>query len=257
VVRPFQPADAEAVLALVRRLLPLRVESEESILRLARESRCWVADADGGELVGFGRVSGRKLWIGVLPSARGHGIGSALWGRVEEHADEPAVCWTDSDDGIAFARARGFSPSGRTIVSVLDVGSAEVGGVEPPEGVRLVTWTQLDTNRSGLEGSERAETPDLRPDGSFVALVDDRPVSYSLLTADERGLAENEFTATREEFRGRGLATLCKRASAAWARENGIHTIVVGNDDTNAPMLAVNRKLGFRPDHIRTELARL
>jgi GNAT superfamily N-acetyltransferase len=244
------------VLVLVRQLLPLRVESEASILRLARESRCWVADAGGGELVGFGRVGGRNLWIGVLPPARARGVGSALWARVEEHADEPAVCWTDNDDGAAFARVRGFSPTGRTIVSVLEPASADVAGTEPPEGVHLVRWAQLDVDPSELEGSERAEAPDLRGEGSFVALLDGRPVSFSLLTADERGLAESEFTATLEEFRGRGLAALCKRASIGWARENGIHTIVAGNADTNAAMLAVNRKLGFRPDHVRTQLTR-
>ena len=253
-VRPFQPSDAGAVLALVREVLPLRVESEASILRLAKEARCWLAD-DGG-IVGFGRVSGRKLWIGVLPSARGRGAGSALWGRVEEHAEEPAVCWTDNDDGIAFARARGFSPSGRTIVSVLDVASADAGIIEPSEGVRLVPWAELEADASELEGSERAEAPDLRAEGSFVAVVDGRPVSYSLLTADDRGIGENEFTATVETFRGRGLATLCKRASIAWAREHGIHTIVAGNDDANEAMLALNRKLGFRPDHVRTQLTR-
>jgi GNAT superfamily N-acetyltransferase len=253
VIRPFQPGDAAAVLALVREVLPLQVETEASILKLAQDARCWVAEEDG--LVGFGQIAGRKLWIGVLPSARGRGLGHALWGRVEEHAEEPAECWSDNDAGIAFARARGFTPTGRTIVSVLDVAAAD-GDAAPPAGVELVSWAELEADPSGLEGSHRAEAPDLRADGSFVALVDGRPVSYSLLTADERGLGESRYTATVEELRGRGLATLCKRASVAWARANGIHTIVAGNDDTNAPMLAVNRKLGFRADHIRTELAR-
>ena len=253
-IRPFQPTDAKAVLTLVREVLPLRVESEASILKLAQDARCWVAEDDG--VVGFGRVTGRRLWIGVLPSARGRGLGHALWGRVEEHADEPAECWSDNEPGIALARARGFSPTGRTVVSVLDVAASDVGDAATPDGVELVSWAELHADASGLEGSHRAEAPDLRPEGSCVAIVDGRPVSYSLLTADERGLGENEFTATVEEFRGRGLATLCKRASVAWARGNGIHTIVAGNADTNAAMLAVNRKLGFQPDHIRTELAR-
>lgn len=254
-IRPFQPGDAQAVLALVREVVPLRVESEASILRLAQEARCWVAEEDDA-VVGFGRVLGRKLWIGVLPSARGRGVGHGLWGRVEEHADEPAECWSDSEPGIAFARARGFVPTGQTIVSVLDVAAAEVGTVQPPAGVELVSWAELEADPGELEGAHRAEAPDLRAEGSFVALVEGHPASHCLLTADERGLGENEFTATAETFRGRGLATLCKRASVAWAREHGIHTIVAGNAQGNEAMLAVNRKLGFRPDHVRTELAR-
>ena len=135
-------------------------------------------------VVGFGRVVGRKLWIGVLPAARGRGVGAALWGRVEEHAEEPAECWTDSDAGIAFAGARGFTPTGRTIVSTLDVAAAAARPVTPPDGVRLVSWADLDADPSPLEGSHRAETPDLRPEGSFVALVDGLPVS--VLAPDRR-----------------------------------------------------------------------
>jgi GNAT superfamily N-acetyltransferase len=254
VIRPFQPADAEAVLSLVRELVPLRVESTASILALARESRCWVAE--DGEIVGFGRVRGRKLWLGVRQSARGRGIGGALWGRVEEHAHEPAVCWTDSEAGVAFAQARGFSPTGRTLVLVLDVAAADPGSLAAPEGVELVPWSLLEADPSPLEGSHRAAAPDLQAEGSFVALADGAPVSHSLLRADERGLGENEFTATVEAWRGRGLATLCKRASIAWAAVNGIHTIAAGNDESNVPMLAVNTKLGFRPDHTRTTLTR-
>jgi len=53
------------------------------------------------------------------------------------------------------------------------------------------------------------------------------------------------MTATRRDRRGRGLATLAKTASARRAARLGITRIVTGNDRANAPMLAVNRRLGF------------
>ena len=256
VIRPFQPVDAAAVLALVRELLPLRVESEASLRQLAEQSRCWIAEDDEAHVIGFGRVSGRRLWIGVRPSARGRGVGSALWARVEGHAHEPAICWTDTDEGRAFAEARGFRRTAIRIVSTLDVAAADVSEPQCPEGVELVPWSTLESVPTDLEGIERATTPDLAPTGSFVALLAGRPVAFALITTDERGVAENEFTATLAEFRGRGLATLCKQETVRWARANGIRTIVTGNDSENAAMLAVNRKLGYRPAHRRIELAR-
>ena len=53
---------------------------------------------------------------------------------------------------------------------------------------------------------------------------------------------------------GRGIAV--KLASIAWARENGIREMVTDNDETNAPMLAINRSLGFRPSGRRVEFLR-
>ena len=122
--------------------------------------------------------------------------------------------------------------------------------------VRLLPWAELDAAPVELEAVERSASPDLASDGSFVALANGRPVAYTLLTMDERGFADNEFTATLPEFRGRGLATLCKLASIRWATENGTHTIVTANDSGNQPMLAINRKLGYRVQHARTELTR-
>lgn len=254
-IRPFQPEDAAAVLALLRELLPLRVESEASVRRLATAARCWVAE-DGAEVVGFGRVQERRLWIGVLAAARNDGVGSALWARVEEHAHEPAVCWADDESGIAFAEARGFSRGARRLISVLDPTATAVPELPERDDVRLVPWSQLDELPTGLEGLERAESPDLAADGSFVAFLDGRPAAFALLTADEHGVAENEFTATLPELRGRGLATLCKLAAIRWARENAIHTVVAGNDAGNAPMLAINERLGYVLRHERIEFTR-
>ena len=54
------------------------------------------------------------------------------------------------------------------------------------------------------------------------------------------------FTGTLDEYRGRGLALAAKVAAMRWAAANGITQVAATNDETNAPMLAVNAKLGFR-----------
>ena len=90
--------------------------------------------------------------------------------------------------------------------------------------------------------------PDYDYDVSTVAVVDGRPVSMSMLLVDvDACRAVSGFAATYREYRGRGLAGLCKHHTLAKAADAGITHAVTGNDETNAPMLAINRRLGYRP----------
>ena len=250
-IRVFRDEDAGGVLALIRELLPLRVETLETVLFDARRARTWVAD-EGGEVVGAARLRGSKLALGVAKRARGRGLGTALWERV---AVETRSLWTADEDGIVFARARGFVPTRRVVTSSLDLREA-APRVAAPAGVELVCWDELETVPAELQAAEHVEFPALVPRGSWAALVDGRPVSYALLAADERGLGESQFTFTLPAHRGRGLATLCKSALAASARERGLHTLVTGNDADNAAILAVNRKLGYRERQVLVTLTR-
>jgi GNAT superfamily N-acetyltransferase len=54
------------------------------------------------------------------------------------------------------------------------------------------------------------------------------------------------LTCTRPGHRGRGLATALKGRVIRYARERGYRWIRTFNDASNAPILAVNRRLGFR-----------
>jgi hypothetical protein len=55
------------------------------------------------------------------------------------------------------------------------------------------------------------------------------------------------MTATRRDRRGRGLATWVKRRTLAAAAGAGITEACTANDAANAPMIAVNDALGYRP----------
>ncbi len=57
----------------------------------------------------------------------------------------------------------------------------------------------------------------------------------------------NAGTGVLRAFRGRGIGLMLKRQSLARAAAAGITQVVTHNDDTNAPMLAINRRLGYRP----------
>ena len=89
--------------------------------------------------------------------------------------------------------------------------------------------------------------PSIDRDGSRVVAAGDRLVAWALIGTDGEGRAVNSFTGTHPDYRGRGLARLAKLAVAAWARDRGVRVIFTGNDDSNAPMLAINNRLGYRP----------
>jgi RimJ/RimL family protein N-acetyltransferase len=78
-----------------------------------------------------------------------------------------------------------------------------------------------------------------------------------MLSADlETGRGYNEYTGTLPSHRGRGLARSVKLASLRWAAAQGLTAVWTTNDETNAPMLAINDRLGYRPSARRVEYQR-
>lgn len=60
-------------------------------------------------------------------------------------------------------------------------------------------------------------------------------------------VAWHDMTAVVRHWRGRGLAGALKRATIVWALDHGLEALETGNDDANAPMRAVNARLGYKP----------
>lgn len=88
-----------------------------------------------------------------------------------------------------------------------------------------------------------------RPDGLIVAAYGERWVGIALVSysPDDR-VAYNSHTGVLPEFRGRGVAHALKLLALRAARSWGAVRIRTDNDDTNAPMLHVNRAFGYRPE---------
>jgi hypothetical protein len=57
----------------------------------------------------------------------------------------------------------------------------------------------------------------------------------------------NLMTGVMPEYRGRKIAQASKLVTIRFAREQGADTIATNNASNNAPMLAINRKLGYVP----------
>jgi GNAT superfamily N-acetyltransferase len=231
-----------------------------------------------------------RFWIGVRPDRRRRGIGAALHEVAERHAralgaQRLTVEVDDDPAGRRFVEARGFEPVSAEIVSSLDPESADLAGLDAlvasaeSAGFRLATLREFAGRQNEVADFYEAagawstgggritprelwrlvfERPDLSWDGSFV-VVDERGrlVSLASLVVDDAvPRAENDWTATLPELRGRRHALLVKLATIRWARDAGIREIVTANDEDNVPMLTLNERLGYRRLFAQVEFAR-
>jgi GNAT superfamily N-acetyltransferase len=279
--------DAAGVVAVMREVSPTIVlnvpawrHRERTVPGRSRH-RAFVAEIDG-QIVGRSVSRFENLFsdatdlafigVGVRPEYRRRGVGSALYEAALEHAtsiDATRLLTgvSESDDARRFAQARGFVEERSQQESVLD-----------PRTVREAPAAEIDLRRvadvdphlvhSVDEAATRdqpateqidaipydewvahvLEHPLFTADGSFVAMVDGIAAALSLLLHDpETGRSANMFTGTMPGYRGRGLALAVKLGSIRWAVAHGVTSMVTANDETNAPMLAINRRLGYRP----------
>ncbi len=293
VIRQFELDDAERVAELVRTVAPVSLTPASSLRHRhtaepeRSKRRSWLA-LEGDELAGFatavfqwygGERGKGRVWVYVRRDRRRRGVGTALWEAATAHlrdATKLTVEIDDDPDGVRFVEQRGFTQYGAEVMSILDPRTCTA---EPRarEGFRVVALSAtrdreqdlyefygaaggLDPgdpeNRVSFEEWRRfiLENPVLDDETSAVVLdEDDRIVSLSWLLV-VRPRAENEWTATLPELRGRGLARLAKIASIRAAAERGITEILTGNDPDNLPMRELNRRLGYRELFTRIDM---
>jgi GNAT superfamily N-acetyltransferase len=292
-IRPVEPdRDADDIVALIRATSPLQlvdagewrnriaaIPDRVRLLHLVAEvDGRVVADAQGS----FGYFAGEEnafVSLRVLSEHRRQGIGSALYAPIRDHAlslgsTEILAMFDENDAGIAFARARGFDEVRAEQWAVLDprtvceqpaagVVLAPVAGLDPHDLHRVDEETTRDMPaHAEIEGIPYDEWltfvwdhPFLTKEGSFGAIVDGAVAGVTFLLADPAsGRGTTMFTGTLAPFRGRGLALALKLASIRWAAQHGITQLATTNDETNAAMLAVNRRLGYRPAFRRLEV---
>jgi GNAT superfamily N-acetyltransferase len=247
-----------------------------------RAERRLLAFEEAGELVGW--ASAGREWsrsdpthgyveISVDPAHGGRRIASRLMDEVDVHLSQLGVTTTrgeslDEPAARAFAERRGFTESGSSSTSAVDPRS--IHPLPLPSGVTVVPFGDLDDpepvwaldleisrdlpneefDAVSLDEWAKAfwRSPMVDDDASLAALADGELVAMTMIRIDrDSGRAKNNLAGTRRAFRGRGIATALKSQSLARAAELGATIVITDNEELNAPMLAVNTKLGYRP----------
>lgn len=222
----------------------------------------------------------------VAPDSRGRGAGSALYSALEAWALEQGAAsfktyLRDNDPrSLAFARRRGFELDRHLFESTLDhyafdetpfagvIERVEASGIRfftmadaPGEqtarklydlysrtvwdipGIELQTFEPYDEWYKWVCQSRRS-----RLDLIIIAADGDRFAGCTALTVNEvSGVLWSDYTCVDQAYRGRELALALKLLSIQAARRVGAAHMRTNNDAENAPMLAVNRRLGYVP----------
>ena len=193
--------------------------------------------------------------------------------------------WTPEEPAIGFLTRRGFAEQERETPSFLDLAAWDetpfLPALEKAEagGAKIFAYADVedsDENRHRLYELQRdliydiprrddqpftfepyedwlkflLERPDWRPELCLLASVDGEWAGqcHVVPKLEFPHVGMQWLTGTRQNFRGRGLATAMKVRAYQRARAAGVTTMTTENHEDNAPMLAINRKFGFTPE---------
>jgi len=221
----------------------------------------------------------------VAPGQRRQGIGMQLYQYLlATAAEQNAIgvrCYIDRTDlaGSTWASSLGFE---RTLVCcdvVLDVSECQIPSVDALAenaaalGIRVTTFatemlsdpsaphkfhTLSSEIRRDIPGPDvladvpfeqfvkSLDSPNRLGDGQFVAIRDGLWIAMSTLWrrgADD--VLQTGATGVVRSERGKGIAMLLKHYAVHYAKRRGAPQIITDNAEQNAPMRAINKKLGF------------
>ncbi len=227
-----------------------------------------------------------EVWVAVRKAQQRRGVGARLYEATLDNAlgHGATVITSEVHEGdeasLRFAQARGFRVERHAFESQLDVTAFDetpfAGVIEAVEagGIRFFSLADMDTPevRHGLHEVNAATARDIPgyagdflnyddfcqmvfasswyfPEGQIMAADGDRIVGLAALgNYAGEGCIYNNMTGVLPEYRGRKIALALKLLSIRAARQRGVRYLRTSNDSENAPMLAINRKLGYKPE---------
>ena len=194
----------------------------------------------------------------------------------------------DEREGARFAEALGYRAFHERIDSYIDVPSFDASGFDDPDataaraGVRLATYAELLREHAAdvevfqrellpviwamardvpsptpmpeqpppFEQAKRMffEGPGIDPPSTIIALRDGRTVGMTVTMVKENGTAYTNFTGVSRAERGKGIALAMKLRALRDLMTRGVKLFGTTNDEQNAAMRGINRRLGYVPD---------
>lgn len=224
------------------------------------------------------------VWVIVDPDHRGQGVGSALWDALWQDLknEQPMRLVSDILDSdpqsLAFAQQRGFSIDEHHFHYALDLTTFNETPFQPDvirlqdQGIRFTSLAEFPDNsetRHNLYELNTSYTNDnpntgvpwtfpsfeefviqapwFRREGQLLALDGAEWVGMAAVSIfpDSR-TAYNLHTGVLPAYRGRKIATSLKVLAAQYARSLGANQLLTDSNMRNAPILSINRKMGYK-----------
>ncbi len=194
----------------------------------------------------------------------------------------------DEPEGARFAEAMGYRAFHERIDSYIDVPSFDAAGFDDPDataeraGIRLATYAELlREHASDVEAFQREllpaiwdmardvpsptpmpeqpppfeqakrmffEGPGIDPPSTIIALRDGHTVGMTVTMVKENGTAYTNFTGVSRTERGKGIVLAMKLRALRDLSTRGVKLFGTTNDEQNAAMRGINRRLGYVPD---------
>ena len=226
-------------------------------------------------------------WVGVDPAQRGRGTGSTLWEASLAYLQEKGAARLASEvleiepGSLAFAQRRGFTVDRHHYDSVLDLATFDDTPFQPTiaaleaQGIRFCSLADFpgtpETQRKFYELNlavvmdipgenwDFAMYPKFfeeyivgaswfKPENQLLAVDGEEMVGLaSVRLFPERQSAYNATTGVIRAYRGRDIGLALKIMAVRYARQHGARRVTTDNDSLNAPILAINHKMGYQP----------
>lgn len=144
------------------------------------------------------------------------------------------------ESGIRFFTMADVGDSDESLRKLYDINRITYYDVPGFEG----EWAPFEEFRKWVSRSSW-----YRPDGQIIAAAGEEWVGVAAVRhmIDSNSMY-NLMTGVDRRYRSRKIALALKLLAIEWARRYETRYIRTNNDSKNAPMLAINRKLGYRPE---------
>lgn len=221
------------------------------------------------------------------PDQRNKGIGAQLYDVASRYAQENGALSFESNvfdnepHSLRFAQTRGFKIQRHLFESRIDLSRFHLGpfaGIIEQvraSGIRLFTLAEVGNTRENLRKLWKVyyatymddpgttgtfpnfdeffkmmtESTWFDAEGHFLAADGDQFVGLSAIRYEpDTNAFYNMMTGVLPAYRGRKIALALKLMTIAYAKQRNGSSIHTNNDSQNAPMLAINRKLGYVPE---------